>query len=56
MLMNESPSDLIDQGASVVPGGAAYLCDIERRLAPYVERTEPRLAETSHRGPQVWGG
>jgi SRSO17 transposase len=26
----------------VVPGGAAYLDDIERRLAPYFERAEPR--------------
>jgi SRSO17 transposase len=42
MLMNESTPDLVDQDASVVPGGAAYLHDIERRLAPYFERTEPR--------------
>ena len=42
ILMNESTPALIDQEASVVPGGAAYLHDIERRLAPYVERAEPR--------------
>jgi SRSO17 transposase len=42
MLMHESTPDLIDQDASVVPGGAAYLHDIERRLAPYFERAEPR--------------
>jgi SRSO17 transposase len=42
ILMHESTADLIDQDASVVPGGAAYLHDIERRLAPYFERAEPR--------------
>ena len=42
MPMHESTSDLVDQDASVVPGGAAYLHDLERRLAPYFERTEPR--------------
>jgi SRSO17 transposase len=42
MLMNESTPDIVDQDASVVPGGAAYLHDIERRLGPYFERTEPR--------------
>jgi SRSO17 transposase len=42
ILMHESPLDLADQDASVVPGGAAYLHDLERRLAPYFERTEPR--------------
>ena len=40
--MHESTLDLADQDASVVPGGAAYLHDVERRLAPYFERTEPR--------------
>ena len=29
--MHESPRDLADQDASVVPGGAAYLQDSERR-------------------------
>ena len=42
LLMHESTRDLADQDASVVPGGAAYLHDMERRLAPYCERTEPR--------------
>jgi SRSO17 transposase len=42
ILMHESTLDLADQDASVVPGGAAYLHDIERRLAPYFERAEPR--------------
>ena len=36
------PRDLADQDASVVPGGASYLQDSERRLAPYFERTAPR--------------
>ncbi|MDQ3831847.1 MAG: IS701 family transposase [Candidatus Tectomicrobia bacterium] len=31
-----------DEAATAVQGGAAYLADIERRLAPYFERTEPR--------------
>src|SRR2546422_7239815 len=30
------------QDVSAVLGGAAYLTDIEHRLAPYVERAEPR--------------
>jgi SRSO17 transposase len=42
MLIDESPPDLVDQEASVVPGGAAYLNALERRLARYFERTEPR--------------
>jgi SRSO17 transposase len=42
MMMNESPPDLVDQEVSVVPGGAAYWNDLERRLAPYFERAEPR--------------
>jgi hypothetical protein len=33
-LRHESSLDLADQDASVVPGGATYLHDIERRLAP----------------------
>jgi SRSO17 transposase len=32
----------LDPDISAVLGGAAYLTDIERRLAPYFERTEPR--------------
>ena len=42
MLMNASTPGLIDQEGVVVPGGAAYLHDIERRLAPDFERAEPR--------------
>ena len=42
MLTDESPPGLDDQEGAVVPGGAAYLHDIERRLAPYFERAEPR--------------
>jgi hypothetical protein len=40
--MRESTPDLIDPDASVVPGGAAYRHDLERHLAPYCERAEPR--------------
>ena len=40
--MHESTLAWADQDASVVPGGAAYRHDLERRLAPAVERTEPR--------------
>jgi SRSO17 transposase len=42
MLMHGSTPDIVDQEASVVHGGAAYLYDLERRLAPYFERAEPR--------------
>lgn len=42
MLLNNSTPGLVDPDMSVVPGGAAYLNDIERRLAPYFERAEPR--------------
>ena len=42
MLMHELTPDLVDQDTSVVPGGAAYLHDLERRLAPSFERAEPR--------------
>ena len=42
MRIHESPPGLVDQEGAVVPGGAAYLHDIERRLAPYFERAEPR--------------
>jgi SRSO17 transposase len=31
-----------DEAASAVQGGLAYLADMERRLAPYFERAEPR--------------
>jgi hypothetical protein len=42
ILMHQSTPDMVDQDASVVPGGAAYRHDLERRLAPYVERAEPQ--------------
>jgi SRSO17 transposase len=42
MLMHGSTPDLVEQDASVVPGGAAYLHDLERRLAAFFERAEPR--------------
>lgn len=32
----------VDQDLAMVQGGQAYLTDIERRLAPYFARTEPR--------------
>ena len=32
----------VDQDVSTIHGGAAYMTDIERRLAPYFERAEPR--------------
>ena len=38
---NDTPSAL-NPDIAVVQGGAAYLNDIERRLAPYFERAEPR--------------
>ena len=42
ILRHEATPELVDQDRVVVPGGAAYLSDIERRLAPYFERAEPR--------------
>jgi SRSO17 transposase len=42
MRRHNSTSGLVDQDRSVVPGGTAYLHDLERRLAPYFERAEPR--------------
>jgi SRSO17 transposase len=51
ILRHDSTLDLADQEASVVPGGAAYLTDMERRLAPSFERAEPRQrAMASRRG------
>jgi SRSO17 transposase len=38
----EPDTPVVDQDISAVQGGAAYLSDIERRLAPYFERSEPR--------------
>ena len=36
------PLATIDEAAHTVRGGAAYMADVERRLAPYFERAEPR--------------
>src|ERR671937_666693 len=41
-LHNEASLPLVDQEISAVQGGTAYLTDIERRLAPYFARAEPR--------------
>jgi SRSO17 transposase len=37
----DSPA-IMDEAATAARGGLAYLADIERRLAPYFERAEPR--------------
>jgi SRSO17 transposase len=43
MISTMAPSaPVVDQDVSAVQGGAAYMTDIERRLAPYFERSEPR--------------
>ncbi len=42
MPTNNPAAPCLDQDISAVLGGAAYLTDIERRLAPYFERAEPR--------------
>lgn len=39
---NEPTAPALGEDVSAIQGGAAYLTDIERRLAPYVERAEPR--------------
>ncbi len=36
------PLATTDEAAHTVQGGAAYMADVERRLAPYFERAEPR--------------
>jgi SRSO17 transposase len=38
----EPSAPVVDQDGSTVQGGAAYMTDIARRLAPYFERSEPR--------------
>src|SRR5262244_1163094 len=38
----EPDTPLMDQDVAAVQGGVAYLSDVERRLAPYFERAEPR--------------
>jgi hypothetical protein len=43
MMSTMAPSaPVVDQDVSAVQGGAGDLRDIERRLAPYFERAEPR--------------
>jgi SRSO17 transposase len=42
MLIREPSAAPRDQDVLAIHGGAAYLNDIERRLAPYFMRTEPR--------------
>jgi SRSO17 transposase len=42
MPMHEPAAPRMDQDVPVIQGGAAYMTDIERRLAPYFERAEPR--------------
>src|SRR6267142_3406438 len=42
MLTKERDAPPLEQDVPMVQGGAAYLTDIERRLAPYFERAEPR--------------
>jgi hypothetical protein len=42
MLTKERSTPPLEQDALMVQGGAAYMTDIERRLAPYFERVEPR--------------
>jgi SRSO17 transposase len=42
MLTTEPTASPLDQDVPVVQGGAAYVADIECRLAPYFARAEPR--------------
>jgi SRSO17 transposase len=42
MLTTEPAAPPLDQDVLVGPGGAAYVADLERRLAPYFARAEPR--------------
>jgi SRSO17 transposase len=42
MPTNDPAAPHLDQDVSAVLGGAAYLTDIEHRLAPYFDRAEPR--------------
>jgi SRSO17 transposase len=42
MLTTESCALRVDQDISAVQGGTGHLTDVERRLAPYFERAEPR--------------
>src|SRR5918911_4315731 len=42
MLTNDPAAPRLDQDVAAVLGGAAYLTEIEHRLAPSCERAEPR--------------
>jgi SRSO17 transposase len=42
MLTKERGTPPLESDAPMVQGGAGYMTDIERRLAPYFERAEPR--------------
>jgi SRSO17 transposase len=42
MLTNARGTRPLESDAPMVQGGAAYMTEIERRLAPYFERAEPR--------------
>jgi SRSO17 transposase len=50
MVMKDGAPALTDQDIQGVQGGAAYLTDIERRLAPYFERAEPRQRAMAYVG------
>jgi SRSO17 transposase len=41
-LIHASPSAPVEHDLAAVQGGVAYLTDLERRLAPYFARAEPR--------------
>jgi SRSO17 transposase len=42
MVVQDSSPALAEQDLMLVQGGRAYFTDVERRLAPYFERSEPR--------------
>jgi SRSO17 transposase len=42
MSIMDPSAPVVDEDVSAIQGGAAYLTNIERRLAPYFERAEPR--------------
>jgi SRSO17 transposase len=43
------PLATTDEAAHTVRGGAAYMAAVERRLAPYFERAEPRRRAVAYR-------
>lgn len=42
MMTQDSPAPLAEHEILAVQGGMVYMTDLERRLAPYFERAEPR--------------